>query len=231
VLGPVWALLQPLALMVVFSLFLGRFARMPSYGVPYPLFFFAALVPWTFVATAVSVAASSLIVNSALINKVYFPREIFPMVGVLTAAADLAFASLGLAGMMLCYGTPLTLNLLYLPVLFLGQFLLCLAFALLFSAISVYLRDIRHALPVVTQVWMYACPVVYSLQSVPERFLLPYLVLNPLSIYIDGYRRVLLEGKAPQLSFLALALGLSALGFLLAYRLFKTLERRCADTL
>jgi lipopolysaccharide transport system permease protein len=230
-LGPAWALLQPLALMIVFSLFLGRFARMPSYGIPYPIFYFAALAPWSFMAAAVSVSTSSLIVNSALINKVYFPREIFPMVGVIVAAADFGFAWIGLAGMMLHFHTPLTVHLLFLPVLFFGQSLLCMACALLLSAVSVYLRDIRHALPVLTQVWMYACPVVYSLQSVPERFVLPYLALNPLSIYIDGYRRVILEGRAPQLPFLALAIGLSIVGFLLSYRLFKTLERRCADTL
>ena len=120
-LGPAWAVVQPLALMVVFSLFLGRFARMPSRGIPYPIFYYAALAPWSFVAAALPTAASSLLANSALINKVYFPREIFPIVGVVVAAADLGFASIGLTGMMVYFHTPLTACLLYLPVLFLGQ--------------------------------------------------------------------------------------------------------------
>jgi lipopolysaccharide transport system permease protein len=230
-LGPAWALLQPMALMVVFSLFLGRFARLPSHGIPYPIFYYAALAPWTFVAASLTAATSSLLANSALINKVYFPREILPMVGVTVAAADLGFASIGLAGMMVYYHTPLTLQLLYLPLLFAGQFLLCLGTALLLSAVTVYVRDIRHALPVFTQVWMYASPVVYSLESVPRRFLLPYMLFNPLAVYMDGYRRVILDGQAPQLPFLATGIAVSALVFLLAYRLFKTLERRCADTL
>ncbi len=230
-LGPAWALLQPLALMVVFSLFLGRFARMPSHGIPYPIFYYAALAPWSFVAAALPVATSSLLVNAALINKVYFPREIFPVVGVIVAAADLAFASVGLLGMMIGYHTPITPALLFIPVLFVGQFFLVLAGALLLSAVSVYLRDIRHALPVLTQVWMYSCPVVYAADSVPRRFLLPYMLLNPLAVYMDGYRRVILEGRAPQLAFLTLALLVSFLAFVLSYWLFKTLERRCADTL
>jgi lipopolysaccharide transport system permease protein len=230
-LGPAWALLQPMALMVVFSLFLGRFARLPSHGIPIPIFYYAALAPWSFVAVALPAATSSLLINSALINKVYFPREIFPMVGVLVAATDFAFAAVGLVGMMIYFHTPITLHLLYLPLLFAGQFTLCMACALLLSAVTVYLRDIRHALPVVIQVWMYASPVVYSLESVPRRFLLPYLWLNPLAVFIDGYRRVILQGRAPQLPFLAMALILSLLGFLISYRLFKLLERRCADTL
>jgi lipopolysaccharide transport system permease protein len=230
-LGPLWALLQPLALMVLFSLFLGRFARLPSHGIPYPIFYYAALTPWTFAATALSVTASSLLVNSALINKVYFPREIFPLVALLVAAADLGFASLGLVGMMAYFQTPLTLNLLYLPVLFLGQFLFCVACGLLLAGVSVYLRDVRHALPFVTQVWMYASPVLYSLESVPQRFMLSYLALNPLAVYMDGYRRVILQGQPPQLAYLAVALILSLGALALSYRLFKILERRCADTL
>src|SRR6266571_5128198 len=98
--------------------------------------------------------------------------------------------------------------------------------ALFLSAVTVYLRDIRHALPVLIQVWMYSSPVVYSLESVPRRFLLPYMLLNPLAAYMDGYRRVILAGQAPQLPFLAIAMGLSVLGFLFSYRLFKILERR-----
>lgn len=230
-LGPAWAVLQPLALMVVFSLFLGRFARMPSFGIPYPIFYYAALLPWSLVAGAIPAATASLIINSHLIRKVYCPREIFPFVGVVVAVADLFCGSIGLIGMMIWYRTPLTTVMLYLPVLLFGECLLCLGCGLFLAAVSVYLRDIRHALPVLTQVWMYASPVVYSVESVPRRFLLPYMLLNPLAAYMDGYRRVLLQGRAPQLQYLALALLLSAVIFVLAYRLFKTLERRCADTL
>jgi lipopolysaccharide transport system permease protein len=230
-LGPAWGVLQPLLMMVVFSLFLGRFAHLPSRGIPYPIFYYAALAPWSFVTFALPVATGSMLANSALINKVHFPREIFPMVSVLVAAVDLGLASIGLAGMMLYYHTPLTAQLLYLPLLFLGEFVFCLGFGLLLAAISIHVRDIRHVLPFMTQIWMYACPVAYSLNSVPRRFLIPYLSLNPLAVYIDGFRRVILEGRAPQLPFLALALVLSALAFVLFYRLFKTLERKCADTL
>jgi ABC-type polysaccharide/polyol phosphate export permease len=230
-LGPAWALLQPLALMVVFTLFLGRFARLPSHGIPFPIFCSVALVPWSFVSAALQTAASSLIINSALINKVYFPREIFPVVGVTVAAADLGFASVGLVGMMLYYHTPLTAHLLYLPMLFLGQFVFCLACGLFLAGVSVYLRDIRHVLPVLLQIWMYASPVVYSLESVPRRFVLAYMTLNPIAVYMDGYRRVILTGQAPQFPFLTWALFVSGLAFVLSYRMFKSLEQRCADTL
>jgi lipopolysaccharide transport system permease protein len=230
-LGPAWALLQPLALMVVFTLFLGRFARLPSHGIPFPIFCSVALVPWSFVSAALPTAASSLIVNSALINKVYFPREIFPVIGVIVAAADLGFTSVCLAGMMVYYHTPLTANLLYLPVLFLGQFVFCLACGLFLAGVSVYIRDIRHALPVLMQVWMYACPVVYSLESVPRRFVPAYMALNPLAAYLDSYRRVVLSGQAPQMPFLGWALLVSGLAFVGSYRMFKSLEQRCADTL
>jgi lipopolysaccharide transport system permease protein len=230
-LGPAWAVLQPLALVVVFSLFLGRFAHMPSYGIPYPIFYFAALAPWSFAAGAVPAAASSLVFNSSLIRKVYFPREVFPIVAVIVAAADLGFSSIGLAGMMVWFHTPLTASMLYLPVLLLGQFLLCLACGLLLAGVTVYLRDIRHGLPVVMQIWMYASPVVYSLELVPRRFLFLYMLLNPLAAFMDGYRRVLLQGRPPQFGFLGLSIALSAVIFVLAYRLFKTLERRCADTI
>jgi ABC-type polysaccharide/polyol phosphate export permease len=230
-LGPAWALLQPLSLMIVFSLFLGRFAHIPSGGVPYPIFYYAALAPWMFVAAILPSATISLLANAALINKVYVPREIFPIVGVLVAAADFGCACTVLALMMVWFHTPVTACLLALPALFLGQFVLCLGLALLLSAVCVHLRDIRHAVPVLTQIWMYATPVVYSLESVPRRFLLPYMLLNPLAAYMDGYRRVILQGRPPQWGFVALAMAISVLGFLGSYRLFKILERRCADTL
>jgi ABC-type polysaccharide/polyol phosphate export permease len=230
-LGPAWALLQPLALMIVFSLFLGRFAHIPSGGVPYPIFYYAALAPWTFVAAVLPAATISLLSNAALINKVYVPREIFPIVGVVVAAADFGCACTVLAVMMVWFHTPVTPCLLALPVLFLGQLLLCLGLALFLAAVCVHVRDIRHAVPVLTQVWMYATPVVYSLECVPRRLLLPYMLLNPLAAFMDGYRRVILHGQPPQWGFVALATAVSGLLFLGSYRLFKILERRCADTL
>jgi lipopolysaccharide transport system permease protein len=228
-LGALWALLQPVALMLVFTLFFSVFAGLNSGDVPYPLFSYIALLPWTFFATALSFAIPSLITNSHIITRIYFPREIIPLACVLAALVDFAIASLAFVVMLLAYHIQTTWNLLYVaPILFLQVEFTC-AVCLLLSAFTVLYRDARFMLPLLIQLWMFATPVLYSLSVIPARFRGVYLAINPMAVVIDSYRRAVLSGRTPDLVEVAIALGISTLLLWVAYRYFKHLEHDFAD--
>lgn len=229
VLGVLWAVLQPFSLMLVFSLFFGHFNRLPSEGLPYPLFSYPALLPWTFFSTALSFAIPSLIQNSNLITKIYFPREIVPLASVFAAFVDFLIASLIFVGMLFFYHVSPTWNLLYVLPLLTVQVLFTIGVCLLLSAFTVLYRDVRHTLPLVIQIWMFVTPVLYPASSVPERWRSLYMSLNPMAAIIDGYRRCIVKGLAPELNYLALAAGVSLLLVWLGYKYFKHLEREFAD--
>ena len=230
-LGAAWAIAQPLALMAAFTLFFGRFARIPSDGLPYPLFFFAALLPWTFFTTSLAFGVSSLVTNTALVTKVYFPREILPLASILAAAVDFAAAGLVYALMMAIYRVPLSGVLVYVLPLLLVQAAFTIAVTLILSAINVSYRDVRYALPLVTQLWLYATPVIYPLSVVPENLRAGYLAANPMAAVIEGYRRVLVSGRAPDLPMLALSGVASGALLLGGYAYFKRAERSFADVI
>jgi lipopolysaccharide transport system permease protein len=229
-LGIVWAVIQPLSLMLVFSLFFGKLAKVPSDGVPYPIFSYTGLLPWTFFAASLNSAIPSLANNSHLITKIYFPREIFPLASVLAAAVDFGIACLLFGGMMLWYHVPFSAAMLWLPVLLIIQTLLTLGIALFLSALNVRYRDVRHALPLLIQIWMYASPVVYPASLIPERYRGLYM-LNPLAPLLQGYRAVTLHGAVPDLSALAVAAAMAVTVFWIGYRYFKGTERTFADTI
>jgi len=230
VLGVAWALLQPVSLMLVYSLLFVLIVRVPSEGTPYALFAYAGLLPWTLLATALTNATNGLVTHQQLVTKVYFPREIITLTYVLAALFDFLIAASVLAGLLLWYAVPLTVNLFYaLPIL---GVLLCFvaAGALALSAAQVRWRDIGVALPLFLQLWMFATPIVYPLSAVPAR-LRPFYQLNPLVSLIENFRRVTLQGLPPHWPELAgaatLALGL----FVLAYLYFKTIEATMADVI
>jgi lipopolysaccharide transport system permease protein len=229
-LGILWALIQPLSLMIVFSLFFGKLAKVPSDSVPYPIFSYTGLLPWTFFAASLNAAIPSLANNSHLITKIYFPREIFPLASVLAAAVDFGIACLLFGGMLLWYHVPLRLTMGWLPVLLTIQVLFTLGVSLFLSALNVRYRDVRHALPLLIQIWMYASPVVYPASLIPERYRGLYM-LNPLATLLEGYRAVTLHGLPPDLPGLALAAALAAAAFWIGYRYFKWTERTFADTI
>jgi lipopolysaccharide transport system permease protein len=195
-LGAAWAILQPFLTMVVFSVFFGRLAKVPSDNIPYPIFSYTALVPWTFFAYGLSQSANSLVGSQNLITKVYFPRLVIPISSVLSGAVDFVLAFLVLLGMMVFYGIFPTANVLWLPLLLLLAFTTALGVGLWLSALNVEYRDVKYVVPFLTQFWMFASPIAY-----PSSLLDKYLVwktlygLNPMAGVVEGFRWALLGTK------------------------------------
>ncbi|MBL8189164.1 MAG: ABC transporter permease [Acidobacteria bacterium] len=229
VLGVAWAVLQPLSLMVVFTVFFSWFARIESDGIPYPLFSYAALLPWTFFSTSLSFAIPSLIANSHIITKIYFPREVIPLSAVMAALLDFLIASVAFVLLLVAYRVPPSWNLMYVVAIVLIQVLFTAGVSLLLSAFTVLYRDVRHTLPLVIQIWMFVTPILYPASVVPERWRVWYFSLNPMAAIIDGYRRAILQHQPPQLRYLLLAAAVSCLLVWAGYKYFKHLEREFAD--
>jgi lipopolysaccharide transport system permease protein len=190
-LGAAWAVIQPLMTMVVFSIFFGKLAKMPSDGIPYPLFAYAALVPWTFFANSLTQASNSLLQNSNMLKKIYFPRLVMPISSVISGTVDFVFAFMVLIAMMLFYGILPTVNIVWLPFLMLLALATALGGGLWLSAINVQYRDVRYVIPFLIQVWLFATPIAYpsSLLSEPWRTLYG---LNPMVGVVEGFRWALL---------------------------------------
>ena len=196
-LGAAWAILQPLLTMVVFSIFFGKLARMPSDGVPYPLFAYVALVPWTFFANGLILSSGSLVSNQTLLRKVYFPRLVIPISAVASGLIDFGIAFVVLLGLAARYGVTPTSHMLWLPALVLLALVTALGVGLWFSALNVLYRDIQYVVPFLVQVWLYATPIVYPSSLVPERWRTLY-ALNPMVGVVEGFRWALLgTGTAP----------------------------------
>ena len=196
-LGAAWAILQPLATMIIFSIFFGKLARMPSDGVPYPLFAYVALVPWTFFANGLTLASNSLVANQTLLRKVYFPRLVIPVSAVAAGLIDFGIAFVVLLGLAARYGVPLTVNMIWLPALVLLALVTALGVGLWFAALNVLYRDIQYVVPFLVQVWLYATPIVYPSSLVPERWRTLYAI-NPMVGVVEGFRWALLgTGTAP----------------------------------
>ena len=186
-LGAAWAVIQPLCAMLLFTLVFGRLARLPSDDIPYPLFAYAGLVPWTFFANAIANAANSLVGSTSLVTKVYFPRLIIPAAPVLAGLVDLAVALLLLAPLLIYYRIALTWRLLFLPLFILLATLLAFGVGMLLAALNVKYRDIRYALPFLVQLWLFASPVIYPLSLAPPKWKWIF-TLNPMTGIIEGTR-------------------------------------------
>lgn len=229
-LGIAWAILQPLALMIVFSVVFTVFVRVPSDGVPYPIFSYTALLPWTFLASAVGFGSMSVLANMSLVTKVSLPREILPLASVGAAGVDSVVAAVVFVGMAAWYGVRPSVAWLALPVLILVELLLAVGIVLVASATTVRFRDVRFVVPLAMQLWMYATPIIYPVSVVPERYRSVYL-LNPMATVVEGFRAIILRGKVPDLAPLAVALCLSGAVCLLGYAYFKRFEASFADIL
>src|SRR4051794_27057474 len=195
-LGAAWAIMQPLFTMVIFSLFFGRLAKMPSDGAPYPIFVLVALVPWTFFSNGMSQAANSLVNSANLVGKIYFPRLAVPIGSVLSALVDfgVAFSLVGIA--LVFYRVPLTWNLLSLPLFILLTLALALGVGFWLAALNVEYRDIRYIVPFMTQLWMFATPIAYPSSLLSDKWRLVY-GLNPMVGVIEGFRWALLGSGDP----------------------------------
>lgn len=227
-LGAAWAIIQPVFTMIVFSLFFGRLGKIPSDGIPYPIFCYAALVPWTFFSQGLSQASNSLVGSGSLIKKIYFPRLSLPISAVSCGLIDFALAFIVLLGMMLYYGIFPTVNVIWLPLLILLTLITSLGVSLWLSALNVQFRDVRHALPFLTQLWLFATPIAYpsSLLSEPWRTLYS---INPMAGVVEGFRWALL-GTETAPGPMMIVSTLTALALLVSGTFyFRRLEKTFAD--
>jgi lipopolysaccharide transport system permease protein len=230
VLGLCWAVLQPVALMLIFTLVFGRIARVPSEGVPYPLFAYSGLLVWSFLATGLGNATQALVAHAQLITKVYFPREILPLTYVAAALFDLSVGGVVLGALLVYHGHPLTWNALYaLPVLAVLTALVT-ASAFLLSAIQVRFRDVGIAMPLILYLWMFSTPVAYPLSAVPQAYR-TWFLLNPMTGIVESFRRAVLHGAPPEGHLLAVPVITTAVLLPAAYVFFKRIEATMADVI
>jgi len=230
VLGVLWAIVQPLSMMAIFTILFSIIGKTPGEALPPALFFYAALVPWTFFATAVGTSTSGLVSHAYLITKVYFPREIVPLTYMLAALFDFLMAFVVLLGMMMYFSVPLTMNALYAIPILLVLMLFTMAAALGFSILQVQFRDIGVAMPLLLQLWMFLTPVMYPLTAVPEQ-LTGFYMFNPTVGLIENFRRVVVQGVAPDFPSLGVATLVSVLLLPPAYIYFKRKEATMADVI
>jgi lipopolysaccharide transport system permease protein len=226
-LGASWAILQPFLTMVVFSLFFGKLASMPSDGIPYPIFSYAALLPWNYFSTALTASSNSVVTNSNLITKVYFPRLYVPFSNVLSGVVDFGIAFLVLLGMMVFYNIIPTLSTFLLPLFLLLALTTALGASLWLSALNVKYRDVRYIIPFIVQFWMFATPVVYPSSLLDEPWRTLYGI-NPMVGVIEGFRWALLGTKAPEPMILLSAL-VSILLCVSGIYYFRNMEKTFAD--
>ncbi len=231
VLGLAWAVITPVVMMVAFTVIFQKFAHIKTDHAPYVLFSYMGLLPWTFFSSALSVGGTSLVGNAPLLNKLYCPREVFPIAGIADAAVDALIASLVLAILFPVTGFAPKAQVFYLPLLLLVLFMFTLGVTLIVSAVTVFMRDLRLVLPLVIQLGLFVTPVVYGSSSISssQSFLVIYSILNPLVPVIDGLRSCVLDGQAPQWGALGAGAASSLVVLVGGFVLFKRLEKGMAD--
>ena len=230
VLGAAWAIIQPFFTMVVFSLFFGKLAKVPSDGIPYPIFAYSALVPWTFFANGLTQSSNSLVGDVNLIKKVYFPRLVIPISSVISGTFDFMLAFVVLLGIMLYYGIFPTVNIVWLPFLLLLTFVTSLGVGLWLSALNVQFRDVRYTVPFLTQFWLFATPIAYPSSLLSEPWRTVYGI-NPMVGVVEGFRWALL-GTDTAPGPIILVSSLVALGLLFGgVFYFRRMEKTFADVI
>jgi len=229
VLGAGWAVLQPLLTTVVFTIVFGMLVQVPSDGSPYAIFALAALVPWTYFSSALAASSNSLVSSTNLLTKVYFPRLVIPFVPVVASLVDFGIAFLMLMLAMLAFGaTPSVNAVVVLPVLITIMMLTAAGVGCWLSALNIQYRDVKHIVPFLLQVWMYASPIVYPMSLVPERYRLLYS-LNPMVGVVEGFRAVIIGTQPVPWSSVAVALGISGVIFFTGTLFFRRMEHVFAD--
>jgi len=228
ILGGLWAILQPTASTLIFSLIFTRFVPIDTAGIPYIVFSYVAMAPWTFFTTSVTDMVESLVANMNLVSKIYFPREILPLSALFARLLDFAIAVGLLVLLLLTFQIPFfTAALVYLPVILAIQMMLALGLGLLGAALNVFYRDVKHIIILALQLWLYASPIIYPVSKVPT-WLRPYYFLNPMAGVIEAYRDVLLAQQAPGSSLITAGV----IGFVVlvaGYYFFKRVEFQFAD--
>jgi lipopolysaccharide transport system permease protein len=228
VLGAAWAIIQPASTMIIFTLFFGRLAKIPSDSVPYPLFSFAALVPWTFFANGLMQASNSLVSGAELIKKVYFPRLVIPLGAVISGVVDFVLAFLVLLGMMAFYGVRPTANVLWLPLFAMLALVASLGVGLWLSALNVQFRDVRYVVPFLIQIWLFATPIAYPSSMIPEPWRTLY-GLNPMVGVVEGFRWALFNTDTSPGAIIALSTVMTLALLIGGAYYFRRMERNFAD--
>jgi lipopolysaccharide transport system permease protein len=228
-LGIGWTIVQPVVSVAIFTVIFAKFARIPSDGKPYQVFALAALVPWTYLSTAVSAASGSLSASAGMITKVYFPRLALPISYILSSLIDFTIGFVLLLSMMLWFGiTPLASSIAVVPLLVVAMVLTATGVSSILAAFDVQYRDVRYVVPFLLQVWMYASPVVYPMSLVPEKYRQPY-ALNPMAGIIEAFRSVLLGTTDVDWRTLGMSLGISLALCVIGVMVFRYRERIFAD--
>lgn len=230
VLGGLWAIIQPFFTMVVFSLFFGKLAKVPSDGIPYPIFSFAALVPWTFFAQGLTNSSNSLVGSANLITKVYFPRMIIPLASVVSGILDFVIAFAVLIGMMFFYGIYPTINIIWLPFLLLLAFITALGVGIWLSALNVEYRDVRYVVPFLVQIWLFATPIAYPGSLLPEPWRTAYGI-NPMVGVVEGFRWALLRTDTAPGPIIIVSSVVAVLIFIAGSLYFHRMEKTFADVI
>ncbi|MFC1815188.1 ABC transporter permease [Thermodesulfobacteriota bacterium] len=228
VLGGLWAIIQPFFLMVVFTLFFGKLAKIPSDGIPYPIFNYTAMVAWTYFATSIAASSNSLIGNTSLISKVYFPRIIIPLSSVLAGLLDFTIAFAVLLGMMFFFHIYPTVKVFMLPLLVLIMILSSSGVGFFLSALNAKYRDIKFTIPFLLQLWMFASPIVYPASLIPEKYRLLYAI-NPMVGVVEGFRSAILGTTTFNGSMVIVSAVVSVTCFVFGLLYFKQMERYFAD--
>ncbi len=227
-LGTSWAVIQPLFSMILFAGVFGKLAHMPSNGVPYPIFSYCALLPWTYFSVVIGLASNSVTNNHSLVTKVYFPRVLLPAGIALAGLLDFAIASLLLLGMMIYYHLKVTWLVMVTPLAVLLMILLTLGVSFFLSAISVRYRDVKYLLPFVIQLMLFATPIIYPISMVPERYR-PILALNPCWGMVDSFRACLLPNQPISIRLIGVSIGLTLVVFVGGLLYFRKNEKSFAD--
>lgn len=230
ILGYAWVLLVPLLRLTVMSVVFSYFFRVNTGDIPYPLFLFAALVPWTFMSSSISVATGSLMANASLITKIRMPRIIFPLSSVLVKLVDLGLSALVLVAMIFMFGQQAYITWLWIPLIFGVQMVLVLGVSFLLSAANVFWRDVENLLEVFLLLWMYLSPVIYPPEFVPEQWR-SLMSLNPMFGIINAYRNTILHGVNPPLASFGYAVVVSVIVFMVGFLFFKAREKYFADVI
>jgi lipopolysaccharide transport system permease protein len=227
--GVAWAILQPVLAALVFALFLGRYSNLSSEGVPYLLFALAGMVGWSYFSSATTTASESLVTNQNLLRKIFFPREVLPLSASAAGVLDLIVGAIVLVVATFAYGIAPAITWVALPLPFVLLIVAAGGAGLGLSAVNVYYRDVRYALPFLLQLGLFASPIAYSLDVVPASWRTPYAILNPIAAAVDSIRRIVLHGDWPDFPILLGSLAWSLFAFACAYAFFKRLERGFSD--
>jgi lipopolysaccharide transport system permease protein len=228
VIGIGWAVLQPFVTMVIFTIIFGELVKVPSDGIPYPIFAYSALLPWNYFASALQRCVVSVVGDAALVSKVYFPRLILPLAGTISGFADFFVSFLLLLGMMTFYHLGLSWTVLVLPFFLLLALSTALAVGLWLSALNVRYRDVGHTIPFLMQIWMYASPIVYPASMIPEKYRFFYS-LNPMAGVIEGFRWALLGKQSPDFAVMAISVAMVSLLISGGLVFFRNMEKTFAD--